>query len=134
MNRVLRELAPEFAITGMAIGIDQDFALECVSLAIPFVAAVPFEGQECRWPEAAQREYRRLLGLASKIVYVSDPGYENWKMHKRNKWMSDEVGESGVVLAVWDGSDGGTGSCVKYARSVGRRILRIDPDVVSGNL
>jgi uncharacterized phage-like protein YoqJ len=134
MRKLIVQLQPEICITGMAIGVDQDFALECVALGFPFLAAVPFEGQEQRWPAAAQREYHELLQLAAQVVYVSEPGYENWKMNKRNKWMSDEVGDSGAVIAVWDGSDGGTSNCVKYAESIERAIYRIDPDVVANNL
>lgn len=133
MRRVLVELAPELAISGMALGIDQDFVSVCIDLHIPFIAAVPFLGQESTWPTESQRIYFALLDRADKVVYVSEPGYANWKMDTRNKWMVDEVGEDGVVMAVWDGSPGGTGNCVRYAESR-RKIVKIDPDAVVSSL
>jgi uncharacterized phage-like protein YoqJ len=125
--------APEVTITGMALGIDQDFAAVCLDLKIPFIAAVPFAGQESMWPRESQEWYRYLLTLAHEVVYVSEPGYARDKMFIRNEWMVDHVGPDGVVIAVWDGSSGGTGSCVNYADRRKRKIDRIDPDaVVSG--
>lgn len=31
------------------------------------------------------------------------------------------------LIAVWDGSNGGTGNCVKYAKEVGKPIVVINP-------
>lgn len=44
--------------TGMALGVDQDIACVCIQAEVPFVACVPFEGQEARWPADAQRDYK----------------------------------------------------------------------------
>lgn len=126
--------APEVAITGMALGIDQDFAQVCLEVNIPYIAAVPFPEQPSKWPPASQEHYRWLLRQASKVVYVSLPGYSREKMLIRNEWMVDHVGEDGIVIAVWDGSPGGTGSCVTYANRRKRKIDRIDPDAVAGSL
>ena len=133
MRTKLIELAPEEAVSGMALGIDQDFVSVCIDLGIPFVAAVPFLGQESEWPLESQRIYFQLLDRAIRIETICEPGYAPWKMQKRNEWMVDYIGEDGRVIAVWDGSPGGTGNCVRYAEKVGRKIVRIDPDaVVSG--
>ena len=133
MRTKLIELAPEKVVSGMAIGIDQDFVSVCLDLRIPFIAAVPFQGQESEWPLASQRLYFALLDKAEHVEYVSAPGYEPWKMQKRNEWMVDWIGEDGRLLAIWDGSPGGTGNCVRYADRLGRMIVRIDPDaIVSG--
>lgn len=130
----LIELKPTQVISGMALGFDQDLVAVCLSLKIPFIAAVPFKGQESQWPESAQQIYRELLAKAARVVYVCAPGYAVWKMQRRNEWMVDEVGADGVVLAAWDGSRGGTGNCVRYARNLDRKIVRIDPDAVASNL
>ena len=37
-------------------------------LGIPFVAAVPFEGQESRWNDQQQGDYQKLLLCASQVV------------------------------------------------------------------
>lgn len=32
-----------------------------------------------------------------------------------------------MVIAVWDGSKGGTGNCVQYAQKKGKEFIRINP-------
>lgn len=120
----LVQLKPEKTISGMALGVDTWAAQECVKLGIPFIAAVPFKGQQALWPLESQSEYRKLLGQAAEVVYVCQPPYAPWKMQVRNKWMVDH---SDLLLAVWDGTKGGTGNCVAYAELMGRQISRIDP-------
>ena len=120
----LEELKPVGIITGMALGVDSIAAEIAIELGIPFIAAVPFKGQECKWPKPSQEKYHYLLSKAFEVVYVSEPGYAPWKMQTRNQWMVDN---SSHLIAVWDGSAGGTGNCVSYAQSKGTRIIRIDP-------
>lgn len=121
---LLKELNPEKVISGMALGVDQWAANIAYKLGIPFVAAIPFEGQELAWPEASQKTYRILRKLASEEVIVSSGGYSADKMQIRNIWMVDNCDS---LIAVWDGSKGGTGNCVEYAKSVDRKIYQIDP-------
>jgi uncharacterized phage-like protein YoqJ len=45
-------------------------------------------------------------------------------MQKRNEYMVDN---SDIVIAVWDGSKGGTYNCVKYAEKLGKKIIVINP-------
>jgi uncharacterized phage-like protein YoqJ len=125
MRDYLRRAKPLYAISGMAIGVDQDFAEVCIELRVPFVAAVPFIGQERRWRPDAQEKYRALLAKAHEVVVVSDGPYERWKMIARNQWMVDHCNE---VCAVFDGTPGGTASTVLYAVQVHRPIYRIDPN------
>ena len=119
----LKQINPGRVITGMALGWDQAVAESCVLLGIPFVAAVPFYGQESRWPESGQRAYNRLLGFADEIVYVNDGEFAPWKMTARNHWMVDN---SQALLTLYDGSrEGGTAECVEYARSLKRPIKNL---------
>ena len=113
---------PSKVISGMALGWDQALALAAVRNDIPLVAAVPFREQPKAWPAASQAEYYDIIDEAEEIVYVCDPGYAPWKMQKRNEWMVDN---SDTVLALWDGSDGGTGNCVKYAGKVNKPIINL---------
>lgn len=126
IERALIDLNATRAISGMALGVDQDFAYVCIELAIPFTAAIPFVNQECRWPASSQRFYDWLLERADDVVVVSKGDYAAYKMQVRNEWMVDHCD---VLLAVWDGSNGGTGNCVTYAMrpSINRRIERINP-------
>lgn len=124
LEKTLLELKPSEAISGMALGIDQWAVNVCHKLGIPFTAAVPFLGQEKAWPEASQNTYHKLLKLASKTVIVCEGGYEAIKMQKRNEWMVDNCN---TLIAVWDGTPGGTGNCINYAKSVNRNTIYIDP-------
>lgn len=124
LDKALRQLDPKQVITGMALGVDQWAAHIAYKLGIPFIAAVPFEGQEKAWPAPSQKAFHHLLKLACEKVIVSPGGYSSAKMQIRNEWMVDHCD---ILIAVWDGSKGGTGNCVQYAQSIGKQIYRIDP-------
>ncbi|HKU53329.1 MAG TPA: SLOG family protein [Nitrospira sp.] len=100
---------------GMALGWDQAVAQACVDVDVPFHAYVPFRGQELRWPDEAQVAYKVLLNKAEEIVYCSPPGYSPAKMQKRNAMMVDGPPIATHVLALWNGTNGGTANCVDYA-------------------
>ena len=129
-------IEPTNFITGMAIGADQLFA-EAIIMVKKYIdctltAAIPFLGQETKWPAISQKRYRHILSQCDKIVYVCDPGYAPWKMQKRNEWMVDN---SNLVLAIWDGrTTGGTHNCVAYAKSKGRLIECINPTTVNSTI
>ena len=125
IDEALTELKPEKVITGMALGVDQWAAAVAYRKKIPFLAASPFENQECKWPEASQKAYRLLRRLAAEEVIVCPGGYEASKMQTRNEWMVDHCD---LLIAVWNGTKGGTANCVQYAQSVARQILFINPD------
>jgi uncharacterized phage-like protein YoqJ len=44
-------------------------------------------------------------------------------LQKRNEWMVDHCD---LLIAVWDGSEGGTANCVRYARHHERQIKRLE--------
>jgi uncharacterized phage-like protein YoqJ len=127
--RLRRPFRPLYGITGMAIGVDQDFAEVCIELQIPFVAAVPFIGQERQWPKHARERYVELLAQACDVEIVCAGGYERWKMLARNQWMVDHCN---ALIAVFDGTAGGTASTVLYADSIKREVQRIDPNEFRG--
>ncbi len=112
------DLKPSAIISGMALGWDIAVARAALRLEIPLIAAVPFKGQESKWPWKAQVQYHAILKFASEVVIVSEGGYEAWKMKRRNRWIVDN---SERLVALWDGSDGGTAHCVEYANQVGRK-------------
>lgn len=129
IRRVLLELKPERIITGMALGVDQWAAEIGRDIGIPYDAAIPFVGQDSRWPDAARRKYRELLDGAENWIVISQPAKNNYdaaaKLQWRNEWMVGHIGPDGVLVAVWNGGPGGTANCVKYARKNGARILNI---------
>lgn len=120
----LKSARPKIVISGMALGWDQALAQAAVNVGIPFHAYIPFEGQESKWPEESRKAYTRLMYKAECWNECSPPGYAVWKMQVRNESM---VNDADVVLALWNGSDGGTANCVAYAKKQGKRIVNLWP-------
>lgn len=99
----------------MALGIDTIVAEVAVELNIPFVAAIPFVGQEKIWKQYQKDKYNSLLSKATEKVIVSSGGYAAYKMQVRNEWM---VKNSDLLIAVYnDKKSGGTFNCLQFAHS-----------------
>jgi uncharacterized phage-like protein YoqJ len=127
IEKALVELQPEKVITGMALGVDQWAAYIAYKMKIPFLAAIPFEGQESAWPSKSQQTYRQLIKVASEQVIVSPGKYAREKMQIRNEWM---VNQCDKLIGVYNGdTTGGTANCIKYAKSIGKEIIIIDPTI-----
>lgn len=106
------EHQPETWITGGALGVDT-WAAEAVQAAgLHHTLALPFEGYDARWPVAARNRgagIRHQASVVQVVMQLSSPG----AFQVRNRWMVDNCG---LLVAVWDGSPGGTANCVAYAR------------------
>lgn len=137
-------------ISGGALGFDTMFFWAVNHLKkkyhhIQNILAIPFQNQYINWSENAQYWYHEMVKRADVVIDVTrqedyttrederkeNPlpleAYSKTKMHKRNEYMVDQ---SGVMIAFYDGSNGGTGHCVKYAvSSIFNRpqIIRLDP-------
>jgi len=107
------------ACTGMALGVDQMFAHVCLALAVNYIAFVPCKGQEKVWPAYSQKEYKKYLETASKVIYVHDEPYYDGCMQERNRAMRDWALEdkASALLAVWNGTPGGTANMIKICKS-----------------
>lgn len=119
-RRQIAEIDPGAVVVGMALGFDMACGWAAVDLGLPFIAAVPFEGQERKWSVAQQREYRELLAHAESVVVVCSGGYNPTKFQHRNEWMVDN---SDAVLSLWNGSPGGTANCVRYAHRKRKPVI-----------
>jgi uncharacterized phage-like protein YoqJ len=119
ITAALKELNPTHVITGMALGVDQWAAEICLDLGIPYIAAIPFEGQDSVWPPHARAKYAYLMKNAHASYLISPGPFEPRKMQIRNEWM---VCSCQTLVAVWDGSSGGTSKCVGFAQSIGKPI------------
>jgi uncharacterized phage-like protein YoqJ len=93
---ILPGYKPTKIISGMAIGWDQALAHAAVENGIPFIAAVPFIGQEHIWPQEAKDTYHALLKQAEEVVIVCEGGFAPYKFHIRDQWMSD------AMIALWN--------------------------------
>jgi len=120
-------------ISGGALGVDQDAARVAYKMNIPFIVAQPCKNHESKWPKESQIKYNKMLELAHKVVLVSDGTYPELGakcMQDRNIWMVDHCD---ALIAVWDGTSGGTANCVQYAQKVGKPIVHINPNNLGGN-
>jgi uncharacterized phage-like protein YoqJ len=109
---------PNWVVSGMALGWDLALAIAALLLGIKLIAAVPCFGQDGTWPDASRALYAQTLVKAEYIVIVSDGFYEPRKMQVRNEWMNRRAT---VVLALHDGSAGGTGNCVRDVHKLSER-------------
>jgi len=123
-------------IFGGAIGIDQlafsiceelkQEAKEYDACKIELELAIPFEKQASKWYERDGDRYELQKQHADIITFVDTVGeYHPAKIQIRNKFM---VNNSGIVIAVWNGSKGGTANAVNYAKKQSKEIIVIDPD------
>lgn len=124
IEETLKELKPEKVISGMALGVDQWAAFIAYKLKIPFIAAVPFNKQDAVWKNESKSSYAKLLAKAAEVVIVSEGEYSAHKLQIRNEWMVDRCDK---LIAIWDGTPGGTGNCIKYAKTKNREIIFIKP-------
>lgn len=118
----LSRLEPKLVIVGGALGWDQACAQACANLKIPFQVYYPFRNYDARWPQASRDKADQIHRHAELCVYVTEgyPDYHPGLLHARNHAM---VNASELVLALYNGTSGGTQKCVDYARSRGRVIL-----------
>lgn len=114
-------------VSGGALGWDQALAAAALDLKIPLTLALPFPGFEDRWPDSSKVFLYSLMSRAgsevsTNVVFVCEGPYAGWKMQKRNQWMVDRADK---VLALWNGSTGGTANCIAYANKVGKPIINL---------
>lgn len=131
-SEYLDEARPAVVISGMALGWDTAIALASLEARIPLIAAVPFRGQDGKWSPQGRERYADILVRATEVHVVSEGGYASHKMQLRNQWMVDHCNR---LVALWNGTPGGTANCVNYAISVGKRdaIDNLWPQWVKAN-
>lgn len=137
-------MPPYHFICGGALGIDQmafscchDICKRFSNCLITLELAIPFKNQSCKWFNQQDVErYNSQKQEADMVTYVDKldkykiKGYQEdvyypAKMQKRNEYMVDNCD---LLIAVWDGSKGGTANCVNYAKKLNKRIIIINPN------
>lgn len=114
-------------ICGMAQGCDLYFceAVQALRDSRPGVtveAAIPCETQADRWPQGDRERYLRLVGLCD-LETVVQRQYDRGCMLRRNRYMVDH---SSLLIAVLDGSKGGSLYTASYALKNGVEVEVID--------
>lgn len=115
-------------ICGMAVGSDMYFCEAVLKLRlehpeISLEAAIPCEEQTKLWGAPQRREYTRLVHQCDYETVIQRE-YTNDCMIKRNCYMVDN---SSVLVAVFDGTAGGTMQTIKYAIKKGLEIIELRP-------
>lgn len=122
------EAGNTYFISGMARGVDMMLAEIVLEMKKSYYnvyleCAVPFKGQCDNWAEGQRRQYNSILQASDKITILSDTykvgGYLN-----RNRYMVDS---SDIVIAVFDGKEGGTKFTCDYALKKGKQIIFLNP-------
>jgi len=118
-------------VSGMALGIDQWAAKIVLKLKetkypnLKLVCAIPHKNHSSKWNDFSKREWEDITNKADRVVYTSEEEYKPYLMQIRNQWMVDNTD---YIIAVWDGTEGGTGNCVAYAKKKDKvYITRIAP-------
>ncbi len=114
-------------ISGMARGADLYFVEAALAvrekyLELTVEGAVPCESQPARWPEEERCRWQAALDACDRTTLVQTH-YDRWCMHRRDRYMVDR---SAAVLAVFDGTPGGTMYTLNYAMDHGLEILLLD--------
>ena len=107
-------------LTGMARGTDLWAAEIILNLRrknndLKLICAIPYDGFERRWSEYWRQLYHYVRNEAD-LVRVIGHGYSAGIFQIRNEWM---VNHSSRVIAVYNGSLGGTKNTVDYAMQQG---------------
>ena len=126
--RLITEQNVRHFISGMALGVDTCAAGIVLSLKevypdVTLECAVPCRGQDKRWNRADRAVYADVLARADKVTVLQEH-YTSFCMQLRDAYMVDKAD---IVLAVWNGSKGGTAYTVNCARKRGRTIIILPP-------
>ena len=117
-------------LSGMALGADI-WAAEIVlgfresDPEIKLTAVIPCETQADKWSAEQRERYFNILAECDETVYIRRH-YTPSCMFERNRYLIDN---SDVLLAVYNGcKKGGTAFTVRYAKSLGKEVIIIDPE------
>lgn len=127
IEKLIESGADEF-YNGMARGVDIWCAEAVLKLKskypqIKLYAVIPCPEQDVKWREADRIRYREVLGKCEK-TYTACDHYDRGCMRKRD-YMLVEFAD--IVVAVFDGSPGGTKITVDYAQKKHKKIITLLP-------
>lgn len=133
-------------VSGLALGIDTysihsvillqlQLEIEYPDINIYYECAIPYKQQPNNWVSKSDvKRYYNYIQLAHQVTYVDElesykikglkPEVHNdLKLTKRNYYMVDKAN---IIVAVWNGSNGGTKNCIEYAKTQKVTIIRFN--------
>lgn len=112
MQRLHNDHCVGRAYSGMASGVDLWFCDYCVSLAIPYVACIPFDEQGDTMEPGDKVSRDHLIRLAAETRKV------------KNSWMVEQADRA---IIVWDGNKGGTHNVLQQMVEARKPFSWINP-------
>jgi uncharacterized phage-like protein YoqJ len=116
------------AMSGMALGVDQMFALAALHRGICVDAYIPGRDQAIRWSDEQRAEYENLVARAATVTSATEISpYATYisRLHLRNEQMIRDCDLA--VLVLDDRQSGGTYSVKMKLADAGKPIIHIDP-------
>lgn len=120
---IIAALKPAEVISGFALGWDLAIAEAAIRANIPLIAALPFPNQPSQWPATSIAHWHLLKSQAREVQIIS-PSYSLASLQRRNEWMVDNGAK---LVALWDGSSGGTKNCIEYAMRIHKPWVNVWP-------
>ncbi len=127
VEKLINEGADSFN-SGMARGVD----IWCAEIVLEFkekyphiklTAVIPCKTQTRNWGYNDAERYRNILAKCDKTIYTSEE-YSKSCMLKRDRAL---VEMCDVLIAVFDGTKGGTKYTVDYANKKMKKVIIIPP-------
>jgi hypothetical protein len=131
LETAINEHKPDTGITSLAIGADQLYTELLRKRHIKYITVIPCKKYEETFKTQNDlAKYQDLLQTASSIEVLPFDSPSEEAFFAAGKQMAKL---SDIVIAIWDGLPakgfGGTGDIVKYALSIGKSVLHINPKV-----
>lgn len=113
---------------GMAQGSDLYCAEAVIELReiytdIKLEAVIPHTGQSNSWSIREKKKYNDVLDKCDKQTLIQN-NYTKGCYKKRNQYMVDR---SSLLIAIYNGSKGGSKNTIEYAKKKNINIVVIDP-------
>jgi hypothetical protein len=132
--KALREhvTASTRVVAALAEGGDQEFMEAALALGVPVDIVLPCVLYEDTFGGAeAKAKYRGLLAQSAKIETLDFVVPSQDAFLAAGKYVVDHCD---LLVTLWNGKaaagKGGTGDIVEYARSLGRPLIHIHPDLL----
>ena len=115
-------------ISGMALGFDMICAEIILQLKkeypdIKLIGAIPCKTQDKLWNEKDKQRYKNILSKLDGVRCIYDDYIGPKCMLERNQYM---INNSSLVIALFNGKNGGTKNTLDYAKKSGIKIDILD--------
>lgn len=129
IETIIKQHNIDMGFTSLAIGADQLFADILSKNQIPYTVIIPSDEYETTFTDPYHLEHYKILLQSAKnrINLPFDKPSENafYEAGKKIVALSD------LLIAIWDAQPakglGGTGDIVKYAQTLKRNVVHINP-------